>query len=239
MGGVGSGRRTYATTPTVEQSFQIDADDLTDGVDHPGDARGRREWRPEHFPDVDLTVHFEAAEDADRTTHVRLEYEVRPVRGEDFQESHPVRIVYTEPNYGGVRPWFRCPGVVDGEKCGSRVRKLYLPNGGEYWLCRECYGLGYTSSRASGDDLKQAELRYRRAFAKADRYDRRPHPNNAPMLPEKPKGMHYDTFDRLMQDVRDARESWDDEMARQAKELMRNLSSTEMAAPGVDEMARQ
>ena len=220
MGGYGSGRQEYATTPTVEECYQLDADYLTDGVDHPGNAYATKRWDPRRHATVDLTVHFEGNDDADRATHVRLEYTVDPPAGDRFEEEHPVPIEYTEPNFGGVRPWFRCPGVVDGEECHDRVRKLYLPNGGRYWLCRECYDLGYRSSRTSGDPVKQAELRYRRAFAKADAKNRRPHPNNAPYFPDKPKGMHWDTFDDLIEDVREAEREWDERMNERTRELL-------------------
>jgi len=224
MGGFGSGRHEYADTPTVEECYSIDADTLTEGIDHPGDAYGTKEWDPRRYPSVELTVHFEGDEDADRATHVRLDYTVDPPHSDPFDEEHPVRLEYTEPNFGGCRPWFRCPGVVNGEACNQRVRKLYLPNGGEYWLCRECYDLGYTSSRTSGDPVEQAELRYRRAFAKADKDNRRPHPNGEPYLPERPKGTHYDTFDERVKAVRDAREEWDRERVKWMRKMLGKLS---------------
>jgi len=224
MGGFGSGRNEYATTPTVEESYSIDADHLTDGIDHPGNAYATKEWDHRRYPTVDLTVHFEGDEDADRATHLRLAYTVDPIRGDSFEEEHPIPVEYTEPNFGGVRPWFRCPGVVEGETCRRRVRKLYLPNGGRYWLCRECYDLGYRSSRTSGNALKQAELRYRRAFAKADAKNRRPHPNGEPWLPDRPKGMHYDTFDELMQEVRAAGEEYERETMAQLRKLAKRTS---------------
>jgi len=226
MGGWGSGRNEYATTPIVGQTYQLDADDLTDGIDHPGNAYATREWDPDRYPTVELTVHFEATEDAERTTYVELEYSVDPLRGESFDESHLVRLEYTEPNFGGVRPWFRCPGVVDGDPCESRVRKLYLPRGGRYWLCRECYDLGYLTSRRSGDDLKQAELRYKRAFKKADAKNRRPHPNNHPHTPERSKGMHHDTFEELKLEVRRAEWVWTEEMRKETNRLIESLDHT-------------
>jgi hypothetical protein len=226
MGGPGSGRREYATTPTVEESFHIDADNLTEGVDYPG-VHGTKRWGDEEDPTVDLTVHFEPDDkDADRATHVRLEYTVADRWSDRTTENtHPVELEYTECNFGGVRPWFRCPGVVDGEECRRRVRKLYLPRGAVYWLCRECYDLGYRSSRTSGDDVKQAELRYRRAFAKADAEDRRPHPNGTPYLPEKPKGMHRDTFDDLLADVRAAGDEWDRQLTERMRELVERYNT--------------
>jgi len=225
MGGWGSGRNEYATTPTVGESCQLDADDLTKGIDHPGNAYGTREWEPRHYPSVELTVHFEGSEDADRATHLRLEYTVEPIRGDAFEEEHPVALEYTECNFGGVRPWLRCPGVVDGEECGRRCRKLYLPNGGRYWLCRECYNLGYLTSRRSGDDLKQAELRYKRAFEKADAENRRPHPNNMPYTPDRPKGMHHTTFEELEREVWIADMVWTEEMRKKTNELLNHLDA--------------
>jgi hypothetical protein len=39
------------------------------------------------------------------------------------------------------RPYFVCPGVVNGTACGRRVAKLYGP--GRYFVCRHCYRLAY------------------------------------------------------------------------------------------------
>ena len=225
MGGFGSGRYEYATTPTVRECYQIDADDLTEGIDYPDNAYGTREWNPSNAPTVDLTVHFETIDDSDRATHLRLEYTIEPQTGDNYEGEHPVGLEYTECNFGGVRPWFRCPGVVDGTECKRRVRKLYLPIGGWYWLCRECYDLGYQSSRASGTPLKEAELRYRRAFAKADKDNRRPHPNGEPYFPERPKGMHRDTFEELLDDVTEAHREWDDRSYERLREIVDRIDS--------------
>jgi hypothetical protein len=56
--------------------------------------------------------------------------------------------------------------------------------------------------------MERAEQRYRKAFAKADAENRRPHPNNAPYFPERPTGMHHDTFEDLVDDVQAARREW-------------------------------
>ncbi|MFC6906872.1 hypothetical protein [Halalkalicoccus tibetensis] len=32
---------------------------------------------------------------------------------EQREYDYPVRLEYTECNFGGERPWFRCPGVVE------------------------------------------------------------------------------------------------------------------------------
>src|SRR5581483_1745659 len=61
------------------------------------------------------------------------------------QLAYAVPLATTRPPRGGPRWWFRCPLAVDGQRCGRRVRKLYLPPGGRYFGCRHCYGLTYTS----------------------------------------------------------------------------------------------
>jgi len=227
MGGFGSGRREYATTPLVGNALQVDADNITDGVDHPG-VTGRVEWNSGDA-ELDLTIHFEQLDDVDtdRTTHLRFEYTVADSWSTNTTENeHRVALEYTEPHFGGVRPWFRCGGVFNGETCGRRVRKLYFPRGAKYWLCRECYDLGYLTSRRSSDDVRMAELRYRRAFKKADAENRRPHPNNSPFLPERPKGMHHDTFDELVADVDGAYAEWNAEMNQRMSEMLDRMDDT-------------
>jgi hypothetical protein len=71
---------------------------------------------------------------------------------EDVKE--PVSLEWTPCNFGGERPWFVCPGVVNGKRCGRRVAILYGP--GKYFLCRHCYDLRYESQR---EDKKDRALR--------------------------------------------------------------------------------
>ncbi len=62
---------------------------------------------------------------------------------------YPLAVTWTHPHYGGRRWWWICPLVVDGVYCRRRVGKLYLPPGGQYFGCRHCYQLAYTSSQDS------------------------------------------------------------------------------------------
>jgi hypothetical protein len=246
MGGWGSGRREYATTPAVEECRHLDIDKYTDAVDRPGRA-GPIYWGDPDDPEASVSMvllsddHLDAlkageeletkpVEDADpgvdpaddsRATAIYLDYTVTPPRdGEKRDVSYLVPIEYTDCNFGGSRPWFRCP--TDAGGCGRRVGKLYLPiyTDQDRFLCRECYDLGYRSSRTSGNKMERAEQRYRKAFAKADAENRRPHPNNAPYFPDRPKGMHRDTFDDLVEDVQAARDEWDDKMNEHMRELL-------------------
>lgn len=63
----------------------------------------------------------------------------------------------TQPHFGGVRWWFSCPHMADGEQCGRRVGKLYRRPDGRHFACRHCLELTYESCRNSH--------RYDRLFA--------------------------------------------------------------------------
>src|SRR5262249_11129670 len=56
-----------------------------------------------------------------------------------------IALTTTRPHFGGLRWWFVCPLVRNGQECNRRVAKLYLPPGGRYFGCRHCYGLTYTT----------------------------------------------------------------------------------------------
>ena len=61
---------------------------------------------------------------------------------QDVQELIPLE--WTPCNYGGKRPWMRCPG------CGRRVAVLYGVS--VYFRCRHCYDLSYQTRQESFAD---------------------------------------------------------------------------------------
>jgi hypothetical protein len=61
--------------------------------------------------------------------------------------SYQIRMVKTRPHYGGFRWWFTCPLIVNDCPCQRRVGKLYLPPGGQFFGCRHCYQLTYSSTQ--------------------------------------------------------------------------------------------
>jgi hypothetical protein len=87
-------------------------------------------------------------EGSDRPERVVLLYRCRSGpedRWEDVRE--PVELTCSPCNFGGHRPWFVCPGVISGKRCGRKVAVLYGP--GRYFLCRHCYDLSCRSQRES------------------------------------------------------------------------------------------
>lgn len=211
MVGIGpGGRDDYAMTPTIEESKAIDVNELTEAIEHPGESA--TVWKGDRKdPHWWITIHIEGDPTDTRASALRLSFTVTDHRTDEQREyEYPVRLEYTACNFGGKRPWFRCPGVVDDEECKRRVGKLYCPPEGDLFLCRHCYDLGYTSSRTSGDDMKQAELRFRKAHANIN--GERTHPGEYLTPPDRPTGMHRSTYEQLCEDLKTAYRDWNEAM---------------------------
>lgn len=114
---------------------------------------------------------------------VRLIYRSRRT-GEDWKDhDYVVPLTYTAcNNYGGSRVWFLCPC------CGRRVAKLY---GGAIYACRHCHKLAYQSQRETRGDRA-----LRKADKLRDRLDWVPGILNGEG--GKPKGMHWATYGRML-----------------------------------------
>src|SRR5262249_48030385 len=102
-------------------------------------------------------------------------------------------ITWTACHLGGCRPWFRCTGYTAGRSCGRRVALLYLA--GELCGCRRCYALAYAS---------QQEAVHYRWLGKVQKIRMRlgGSPSMLEDFPPKPKGMHWQRYER-MRDVHD------------------------------------
>ena len=95
----------------------------------------------------------------------------------------------TRLNFGGHRVWWRCPC------CNARVGVLYWA--GWRWQCRKCAGLVHKSTRQSDDS---------QAYSKVDRIREKLGWGGGLCSPMggRPKGMHWGTYARLMQQLTDA-----------------------------------
>lgn len=113
---------------------------------------------------------------------VLLDYRQRS--GGDWEPmSYYVRLDWTPCHLGGDRPWWLCPA----RGCDRRVAVLY---GGRVFACRRCHHLAYPSQR---------EVDHDRLARRADRFRERLgwEPGILNGNGVKPKGMHWQTFDRL------------------------------------------
>jgi hypothetical protein len=184
MGGFGSGRPSGSGRDTVEDCRSIDVNRLhRHGCLRGGWAGG---WQWTRDGEQVSSINMRANQD-----RLHLSYRVR-IGGGDWQDvAETVRIV----RYGGARPYFLCPGVVNGIACGRRVAKLHGP--GRYFLCHRCYRLSHTS---------QNETSWDRELRRANKIRRRlgGDPGMFAQFPERPKGMWRRTYERLRDQVVDA-----------------------------------
>lgn len=129
-----------------------------------------------------------SVEGTHRPERVILRYRHRSGPGGEWEDVREVvPLAWTACNFGGERPWFLCPGAG----CGRRVAVLYAP--GRYFLCRRCCDLSYQSQRedAMYRALHKAQGIRERLGGSA---------NMMEPFPERPKGMHFDTYMRLWQE---------------------------------------
>ena len=177
MGGIGSGRHWYwDAKDTIEDYRSIDVGRWNrDGLLTPNQSFVWH-WSRDGESLGSISVRTES----DR---VILEYRQRRDGEEWRHESYPVYLDWTSCHFGGKRPWFLCPA----RGCGRRVAILY---GGGIFACRHCYQLAYPSQRETWD-----ERAARRADRIRDKLGWEPGILNGNGW--KPKGMHWNTFERL------------------------------------------
>ena len=136
--------------------------------------------------------------------------------GEWENIAETVRIVRVACRFGGARPYFVCPGVVNGIACGRRVAKLQGP--GRYFLCRHCYRLGHAS---------QIEDPWERALRRANKIRQRLGGDlgMAAPLPARPEGMWRRTYERLREKAFEAEMLADEAFAIRAERLLARIDS--------------
>ena len=204
MGGFGSGRRSDTGRSTVETCRNIDIHELRrTGYLEPGQLRSMR-WRR---GDRELgSIAIRAEHDS-----VVLIYRCRvgTADWQDIQET--VTITRVPCNLGGSRPYFLCPGVVNGVGCGRRVAKLYA--GDRYFLCRHCYRLAYTSQR---------EDEWGRALRRADKSRQRLGADRRDQLGActRPPGMWHRTYARLLDEATAAQATADELFVQRVSRLL-------------------
>ncbi len=178
MGGSGSGRHWYpGTRDTTSEYRSIDVRRWQkDGLLTSNQSFGWQ-WSRDGETVASIQVH-------PKPNQVLLYYRHRSY-GKDWKaESYPVRLDWTPCNYGGERPWFLCPA----NGCGRRVAILY--GGGSIFACRYCHKLAYDSQREGAGDRAA-----RRANKIREKLGWQLGVLN--VIGWKPKGMHWNTFERL------------------------------------------
>jgi len=180
MGGWNSGRS--GGRPTADLSLRVDiAWMIRSGRAQPGSfMSGSLSWsygRDDPAGSINYKVDMVDCYDS----KLILNY-TRGSGGDKESVEQIVRLVFTEPHYGGKRWWMVCPYR------GIRVGKIYLPGGGDRFASRKAWRLGYKSQRIAHRD---------RPFEKLFRLQKK---LGAPQgweagLP-RPKGMWHRTYDK-------------------------------------------
>jgi len=97
-----------------------------------------------------ISYRVEAGEDG--PSGLRFMYAITDSDTEEKRDyNYVIPVVATPCNYGGSRWWYICPLVVNGRSCQSRCRIVYMPQGSEYFGCRECHRLTYESRQRHRD----------------------------------------------------------------------------------------
>ena len=177
MGGWGSGRGQSGKDTTSDYRA-LDVRRLQrDGLLTPGRSFGWN-WTRDGETVASIQVRAE-------TDRIILNYRHKSGSSDWQPMDYPVRLAWTDCTLGGRRAWLLCPA----RGCGRRVALLYIGSSGIF-ACRHCYKLAYASQRETGDD---------RAARRADRIRDRLGWEAGILNGEgdKPKGMHWRTFERL------------------------------------------
>lgn len=128
---------------------------------------------------------------------IRLHYDswIGDNRSNAKSLDYPIPVSWTECNFGGKRPWFICPGMVNGQACRRRVAKLYLD--GSYFLCRHCHDLTYETRQTGKQDqaLKKCQKIREQLGGSA---------NMTTPFPPRPKGMHFKTYFKIQHEYYNA-----------------------------------
>ena len=186
MGGFGSGRPAMYRTNTVEDCLSLDVNFLHRQGSLQNGSAGSLQWSCNGKRVSSVGFRMEG-------NQLTLNYRHRSSGGEWENIKEPIHVVRNPCRLGGTRPYFICPGVINGAVCGRRVVMLYAD--GKYYFCRHCYCLKYSS---------QYENSWDRAMNRANKIRERLGGDREvdSMLSPRPKGMWRRTYKRLCNEVR-------------------------------------
>ena len=196
MGGYGSGR--HSDKLKIEECPSLDVNQLRrDGCLNNGWS-GTSRWWCNHVEVGSVGLSMSA-------DHLHLSYRSRSLRREWEEVNQLVLIERVPCRFGGWRPYFRCA-------CNRRVVKLY--SAGQLLLCRHCYNLPYSSKNEGFWD---------RSLRQRDRHRVRLSGNASTEAFEalKPKGMWWQTYQRLQECAQAAERRADDGFLVAARRLLK------------------
>ena len=181
--------RSISRKATTEACVQVDIRKLVrDGLLKPG-AEGSFSDRKSKYE-----VHIVSEQN-----RIRFQHGITMLAGFRRLVEDVVAIDWTGCHFGSARPWFLCPG------CVKRVAILYgpkfkrdgskLPIRNRTLKCRQCHHLSYPSQHEEWD--RRMGRRAKKIWARiGGKYG------------NKPKRMHWRTYDRLVDEARYFEDLW-------------------------------
>ena len=183
MGGRGSGRPSSMRS-TTENTERIDIREMKKyGLLKPGRWR---EWAWNYRGERCGSINYYVGDKG-----VVLHYHVGPPGGDWETVIETVWYDRTPCHYGGERLWFLCP------HCNKRVAVLYLWK--RRFRCRHCCKLPYSTQLACYGDRMQSKC-----WKIRERLGITENIFESILWYQKPKGMHWKTFNRLVQQEKKA-----------------------------------
>ena len=189
MGGFGSGCYRWQTKTSIESQLAVDIRYIKkQGLLTQG-QKGVLSWscNGKTTGKINYQVH---------ESGINLSYKTGSSKTSEWKEIELfIHFAYTPCNYGGERTWLICPNTL----CNRRVTCLY--GTGEYFLCRHCNNLNYQSQHQNYRDrqlTKAQEIRQQLGGSKS----------LFQSFPDKPKGMHWKTYQKLYQQAQQAEQNF-------------------------------
>jgi hypothetical protein len=188
MGGIGPGRYGGKRTIGGTRSYTLRVGPLRDFL-----RPGRPGFRMTFGSDRDEVVVTGMVEVEGSAPHIRVSHTTRREPREEI--TYTIPLASTQPYLGGTRWWFLCP------QRHRRAAKLYLPQGGRYFLSREAHGLVHDTRQ-----MCTADRQSRRIDRIAARLGSPNHDFMNP--PAKPPRMRRRVYDRLVERWYQARNTY-------------------------------
>ena len=124
--------------------------------------------------------------------------------GEKKDFDYKVQLVETPCHLGGTRFWFECPLFKKGQYCGRRVGVLYKD--GDYFGCRHCYELTYSSRNKNRNHylnslfrVLEIEMEEEKLYKKAKRFTYKGKPTKIRQKIEKLDGEMFRSYRQYTQ----------------------------------------
>lgn len=198
MGGLGSGGHNNKGRALIEEQVRLDAGQLKRSGVYAVDYCGRLTWQSSG-----RTPGF-SARILGGTENIQLEYAAKIPGGVWQRCKENIPLLTCLRNYGGAQTYFGCP------KCGLRVKYLFY--GSQRFLCRHCLDLVYASSQEGLSDRAMRRVRKMRRHIGADMDLTKP-------VGQKPVGMHWHTYNRILRQIRAAEAEMKDGLIRILNQL--------------------